>query len=105
MYRIALSVAQSLSMQRNVLSLSRLLVLAEKIWTETNLKGVAYDWMFETKFGDILRGDKHIDFLPNNVVWTFSFRPPLAPPQKNVHDLNIDISEICACYRPGFCSA
>ena len=33
--------------------LRRLLALAEKIWNETNLQGVAQDWMFQTKFGDI----------------------------------------------------
>ena len=42
LYRIALSVAQSQSMRR----LRRLLVLADKIWNETNLQEIAQDWMF-----------------------------------------------------------
>ena len=50
LYRIALSLAQSLSMRT---FLSRLLALAEKIWNQKNLQEVAQDWMFSTKFGDI----------------------------------------------------
>ena len=33
--------------------LRRLLALAQKIWNETNLQGIAKDWMFQTKFRDI----------------------------------------------------